>query len=246
VSFREFGVVACDVVRSELERVIGDRDIPLKIMDYALHSVPKTMPENLNEAVSALRRGGCRKVAMGYGLCSNGTVGLRSPGELVVPRCHDCIAMLLGSPARYMEVFSKNPGVMYLSDGWNRNAGDPLSTALMVYAPKMGEKRALKGMAMEIANYKYVCLINNGVGDLKRLRERTRENCRVFNKEYMELKADLSYFQALLDGPYREDDFLVLEEGEEVSAQRFYTPLSPSKEAKIEVSLGSVGSLRSL
>ncbi|MDR2340230.1 MAG: DUF1638 domain-containing protein [Deltaproteobacteria bacterium] len=225
------GVVTCDVVRSEMERAIGNRDIPLKAMDYALHATPKEMPVKLNEAVSAMGASGCPRVALGYGLCSNGTVGVKSEGELVIPRCHDCISMLLGSPERYMEVFNKCPGTYFLSDGWMRNAGDPLSTVELRYAPKMGEKRAMKGMALEIANYKYVCLINNGVGDIRRLRERAKENCLAFKKEFMELPADLSYFEALLDGPpYKASDFIALEAGEPIMDHQFYSPIRPTRE----------------
>jgi hypothetical protein len=231
---KDFGIVCCDVVRSEMERVVGERDIPLKVMDYALHATPKDMPGKLNSAVEELTLAGCSKVALGYGLCSNGTVGVKADAELIVPRCHDCISMLLGSPARYMETFNKCPGTFFLSDGWFRNGGDPLSTVEQRYAPKMGEKKAFKGMSLEIANYKYICLVNNGVGDIKHMRERAKENCLAFKKEYMELDADLSYFEAVLDGPYIDSDFLVLSPGEKVEDYRFYQPITPVKEIKSE------------
>jgi hypothetical protein len=237
------GVVTCDVVRSEIERVIGERDIPLKVMDYALHSTPKEMPAKLNIALQELMKQGCQRAALGYGLCSNGTVGVKTGGELIVPRCHDCISMLLGSPARYMDTFNRYPGTLFLSDGWVRNAGDPLSTVEQRYVPRLGEKRAFKGMSLEIANYKYICLINNGVGDYKFLKERALENCRAFHKEYMELEADLSFFQAMLDGPRKENDFLVLASGEEVMDHQFYTPITPVKETKNVVQLGCLSSL---
>jgi hypothetical protein len=217
-----------------MERAINGRDIPMKVMDYALHATPKEMPGKLNDAVKEMEKRGCSRLALGYGLCSNGTVGVKADGELVVPRCHDCISMLLGSPARYMETFNKYPGTFFLSDGWFRNYGDPLTTVEKRYAPKMGEKKAMKGMSLEIANYKYICLINNGVGDIKLLRERAKENCLVFKKEYLELDADLSYFEALLDGPHVESDFLVLNPGEEVQDHRFYQPISPTKDIQTQ------------
>jgi hypothetical protein len=222
------GVVACDVVKGELERVIGGRgDVELKFMDYALHATPKEMPGKLNDAVEEMRGRGCSRVALAYGLCSNGTAGVKAGCPLVMPRCHDCISMLLGSPARYMEVFTKLPGTYFLSDGWLRNGADPIATVETRYAPKMGEKRAWKGMAMEIANYKYCCLINNGVGDVKLLRERAMANCKAFNKEYIELDADLSYFEALLDGPHDPSGFLVMQPGEAIQDHQFYQPPNP-------------------
>lgn len=233
------GVIACDVVRGELEKVIAGRDIPFMGMDYALHETPKEMPGKLNEAVREMAAKGCRRLAMGYGLCSNGTAGVTTdaPGGLIMPRCHDCISMLLGSPARYMEVFSKYPGTFFLSDGWFRNSGDPLSTVLERYTPKLGVKRAFKGMQMEIAGYNYLCLINNGVGDLDLLRERAHESCRVFKKKYLELEADLSFFEAMVSGPWKESDFLLIEPGEAVKDEQFYDPITPVLETEAVVEL---------
>ncbi|MDR2612312.1 MAG: DUF1638 domain-containing protein [Deltaproteobacteria bacterium] len=217
------GLIACDVVKGEIEAVVDGRDIPLRVMEYALHERPKEMAAPLNRAAGELMDSGCERVGLCYGLCSNGTVGVHSRGWLTVPRCHDCISMLVGSPARYMRLFAENPGTYYITDGWIRNAGDPLSTVEKRYTPRMGEKRALKGMSLELANYRYICLINNGVGDIDLMRARTRENCRAFGKEYAEVEADLSYFRSFVDGPWPGDDFLVLGPGERVTEDLFYS-----------------------
>jgi hypothetical protein len=37
--------------------------------------------------------------------------------ELIIPHCHDCIALFLGSPNRHLEVFRKKPGTYYLTPG---------------------------------------------------------------------------------------------------------------------------------
>ncbi|MDR1082208.1 MAG: DUF1638 domain-containing protein [Deltaproteobacteria bacterium] len=217
------GIVACDVVRDEMAMAIDGRDIPLKILEYALHEKPKEMPGAINRAVEEMTSsGGCQKVALGYGLCSNGTVGVSCSGGLVMPRCHDCISMLLGSPARYMKLFSENPGTMWITDGWIRNGGDPMSTYELRYKPRMGERKAFKGMSMEIANYTNFCLINNGIGDQDELRRMTRESAKFFGKEFREVEADLSYFKAFVEGPWGEDDFLLLGPGDKVDESFFY------------------------
>ena len=218
----ELGVVACDVVKNELLRVCETRGIPVVCLEYALHEKHKDMPEPINEAVKGLLDDGVEKVALGYGLCSNGTVGVSCGKGLVVPRCHDCIAMLLGSPMRYMRMFTEYPCTYFLTVGWIRNAGDPISTVETRYAPKMGEKRAWKGMGLELANYKYFCFVNNGVGDIERLRKRSMENAKAFNKEFFEVEADLSYFERLVDGPRDEAEYLLLGPGEKVSESFFY------------------------
>ena len=57
-------------------------------------------------------------VALGYGLCSNGVVGLTAGScPLVIPRTDDCIALFLGSQAQYLEEFSPRPGTFWLNSG---------------------------------------------------------------------------------------------------------------------------------
>jgi hypothetical protein len=218
------GIIACDVIRQELEQAVDGRDVPMKFLQYALHETPKEMPGAIGAAVDEMLAGGCDRVALGYGLCSNGTVGVAcgGTGGLTIPRCHDCIAMLLGSPARYMRLFTENPGTMWYSDGWVRNCGDPMGTFETRYKPRLGEKKAYKGMCLEIANYTNFCFINNGVGDIEDLRRRTRESAKFFGKEYREIEADLSYFKAFVDGPWPESDFLVLGPGDKVDESAFH------------------------
>jgi hypothetical protein len=216
------GLIACDVVRTELETALGDRPVLSRFLEYSLHSTPALMSGRILESIAELKNEGADRVALGYGLCSNGVVGVGADGGLVMPRCHDCIAMLLGSPKRYFEIFRKYPGTYFLTDGWIRNGGDPLSTVEIRYTPRMGPKNAMRGMSLELHNYKAFCFVNNGVGDTERLRARTRENCRVFEKDYFELESSLDYFKALVDGPHGEDDFLVLSTGQRVSNEFFY------------------------
>ncbi|MDR1082207.1 MAG: DUF1638 domain-containing protein [Deltaproteobacteria bacterium] len=220
----KLGIVACDVIRGEIEMALDGRDIPMKVLEFALHEKPALMPAAVNAAVEELVDSlGCRRIALGYGLCSNGTVGVNcSAGDLTVPRCHDCISMLLGSPARYMRLFAENPGTMWYTDGWIRNGADPLSFYEHRYAPRMGPKKAHKAMSLEIVNYTAFCLINNGVGDVPFLRERVRESAKFFGKEFREVEADLGYFRAFVDGPWPGEDFLVLSPGEKVDASSFY------------------------
>ncbi|MDR1676907.1 MAG: DUF1638 domain-containing protein [Deltaproteobacteria bacterium] len=218
----ELGLVACDVVRTEFEKALAGRPVTTRFLEYSLHSTPNLMSGRIMEALGEFKAQGIRKVLLGYGLCSNGVVGVASEGGLVMPRCHDCIAMLLGSPKRYFEIFRKNPGTYFLTEGWIRNRGDPLSSVEYKYTPRMGEKKALRGMSLELANYKTFCFVNNGVGDREAVRERTKENCKVFKKEYLELESGIDYFANLLDGPHPEEDFLVLPAGERVQNDYFY------------------------
>jgi hypothetical protein len=232
------GLVACDALKNELLRVLGDKDVPRVFMEFALHEKPKDMPAALNKAVKEIRDEGAERVVLGYGLCSNGTTGVSCDAGLCIPRCHDCVSMLLGSPKRYMEMFEGYPGTLFYSDGFVRNTGDLLSVLENKYIPRLGERLAWKGVRLEIANYKYLCLIDNGVGDTEYLRKRVKECAKAFDKEYLELKADLSFFKKLIEGPREEEEFVTLGPGEAVREDFFHRNLR-ERERKLAVSLAS-------
>jgi hypothetical protein len=216
------GIVACDIVKSELEACVTESDVILRFLDYSLHSTPREMLGKITQAVDQIKAQGADRVALGYGLCSNGVVGFVTDAPLVMPRCHDCISMLLGSPKRYFEMFRLHPGTYFLTEGWVRNNADPLSTVEIKYTPRMGAKKALRGMSLELANYKAFCFVDNGVGDADAVKARTKENCEAFKKEYLEVQADLDYFKALVTGPHPEDDFIILPSGQELLNDYFY------------------------
>ena len=69
--------------------------------------------------VDATPEGVYDAILLGYGLCGNGLDGLTARHtRLVLPRAHDCIALLMGSRERYQEYFERNPGTYYRSTGW--------------------------------------------------------------------------------------------------------------------------------
>ncbi len=217
-------VVACSVMRLELEAVVGDRPVDVRYVEQGLHSTPKLMPQRIQEVVDEALAGGAGRVALGYGLCSNGIVGVSGGASpLVVPRCHDCIALLLGSARRYREVFNRYPGTFYLTAGWINECDDPLGAMEGKYTQRLGEKKARRAMELELRNYTHVCYIDNGLGDGEKLKARALENCRAFNKEYLEIKGSLDYFRALVDGPpHPEDDFITIGPDQRLTGDMFY------------------------
>ena len=219
----KMAVVACDIIRLELEAAAAGRDVLLRFLPYSLHSFPSEMSGKINEGVGEVVAEGAETLRLGYGLCSNGVVGVDTQGTpLIMPRCHDCIAMLLGSPKRYFEMFRKHKGTYFLTEGWIRNNADPLSSVEIKYIPRLGEKKAFRGMSLELANYKAFCFVDNGVGDRGKVKARTLENCKAFGKEYMEVESDIEYFKSLIDGPHAEDAFISLAGGEPILNDYFY------------------------
>jgi len=214
-------IVACEVMRAELEAVVCGAAVQFHFLDQGLHRTPKKMAGLIQEKL-ALVSESAKRVVLAYGLCSKGIAGVRSTHQgLVVPRCHDCIALFFGSSQAYCEAFRLRPGTYYLTSGWVTAKKDPLGIIYDDYAPQHGIEDAFWVMGEELKHYTHIALVNTGVGNLEELRSRTRENCRVLKKEYSEIQGSLDYFIKLVHGPYRDEDFIVVPPGHEVTEDMF-------------------------
>lgn len=214
-------LIACRVMEPELEQL--RKEIPgveVHYVEQALHRVPQNMAARVQEEIGRVSdKGGL--VILGYGLCSNGIVGVVAPPQgLVVPRAHDCIALFLGSLERYRSCFSERPGTYYLTPGWVAESRDPLGI-LEEYKKRYGQETAQWVMEEELKNYTHIALINSGVGDLEWLRARAKANAEYFGKQYQEIPGDLSYLRKLLEGPYTEEDFYFIAPGQKVTQERY-------------------------
>jgi hypothetical protein len=180
------------------------------------------MAAQIQEIVDALT-GTVDRIILGYGLCSNGIVGVTARQEqLIVPRCHDCISFFLGSAEAYHQDFRSRPGTYYLTPGWIQEEKDPLHIMRNEYIPRYGEETALWAMREELKHYTHIVLIDNGLVDIAPLRMIARENADYFGLEYLEIKgASLEFFRRLTDGPYSEDVFLLLRPGERIEQEHF-------------------------
>ncbi len=215
-------VIACRVMEPELERVrMGDPSVEMRYIDQGLHRTPQKMAALVQGHVDEVA-GSASQVVIGYGLCSNGIVGViaRSQG-LLVPRCHDCIALFLGSHEAYRKAFEAKPGTYYLTPGWIAEKKDPLGILQEEYTPKYGEETSLWVMEEELKHYTHIAFINTGFGDLESLRARARENAAFFKKAYEEIPGSLDYFVKLVRGPYEEGTFFHLAQGQQITQEMY-------------------------
>ncbi len=209
-------------MKPELERIRHSAlDIEIHYVDQGLHLTPKNMPEVLHEKIQEV--GYATRIILGYGLCGNGIVGLASENmPLVIPRCHDCLALFLGSQATYTKMLFARPGTLYLTSGTFADRKDPLTRLEEAYVPRVGRKKAVWAMKTELRNYTHIALINSGGADVEAHRARTLENAAFFEKRYEEIHVGLEYFEKLLLGPYTDEDFFILKAGEKVTQEMFF------------------------
>jgi hypothetical protein len=218
-------VIACRVMEPELTQVIahegeGDGGLEILYLEQLLHRTPGKLLRLVQEKIDQVAQTASR-IVLGYGLCSNGVVGVTARQQgLIIPRCHDCIALFLGSPERYQEVFRSTPGTYYLTPGWIAEKQDPLGL-IEEQVPRYGRETARWIIEEELKHYTHIALINTGVREIGSFRARARENATVLNKQYVEINGDLEYFRKLIHGPYPAETFLRLRLGELFTQEMF-------------------------
>ena len=214
-------VIACQVMQAELETAAQGLEVVFHFLDQGLHRTPNRMPGLIQAEIDRIPPDE-GPVILGYGLCSNGLVGVKAgPQGLVVPLAHDCLAFFMGSHAEYKRRFDMRPGTYYLTQGWLACGKDPLGCMREDYEPRLGPERAEWCMREEIKHYTHISLIDTTVGDLEALRKRTRENCAFFEKQYEEIPGSLDFFRKLLRGPHAPEEFLLLKPGQTVAQNMF-------------------------
>ena len=215
-------VIACRIMQPEMEALRSeDKSVELRYLDQSLHRTPDRMPGLLQEQIDEVEKY-ASKIILGYGLCSNGIVGVTAPEQgLYVPKAHDCITLFLGSRAQYDKTFHEKPGTYYLTPGWVAEKKDPLGQMENEYIPKLGREMAEWGIKEELKHYTHIALIDTQVVNLAPLRQRAMQNAQFLDKKYEEISGALDFFKKILFGPYDNGDFLFLKQGETISQQPF-------------------------
>ncbi|MFP3859426.1 MAG: DUF1638 domain-containing protein [Bacteroidales bacterium] len=215
-------VIACRSIKPELERMKeGEENLKVKYLPQNLHRTPDKLREMLQNVINKFEKESDIMV-LGYGLCSNGIVGVRAPQQgLYIPRTHDCIAFYLGSRENYKNIFGKHPGTYHLTKSWIDNKKDPLGLVENEYTERVGRELAEETMKAEIKNYEFISYVNTNVGDDEKYRKRARENADFFNKKFIEYNGSADYFKKIIYGPYDTQDFVFVKPNDKVNQKEF-------------------------
>jgi len=218
--FRHPHLIACEVFRDEFDAV-APPDLARTYLPQGLHRTPGKMPAAVQEVIDKLPPE-VGLVILGYGLCSNGIVGVAArSASVLAPKVHDCIALLLGSRERYEAEVADCPGTYYITAGWAKYGRTSLTAYKEEYLPKYGEEDA-RYIAHEcLKHYKRVALINHGAGDMAVGRAHAQEFAETFGMTCVEIPGSLDYLRRLVQGPWDDTDFLVLPPGTSISAEPY-------------------------
>ncbi|HEY5583338.1 MAG TPA: DUF1638 domain-containing protein, partial [Ruminiclostridium sp.] len=152
-------IIACDVLNREISYLASQSKhfTDVTFLNQGLHNTPDKLREMVQAEVDKANGefpynyyDTCPNydyIIIGYGLCSNGIVGLSSKSiPMVIPRAHDCITFLMGSKEKYKSNFAKYPGTYWFSSGWIERGWQPselrYATLVEDYTQRYGEDNA--------------------------------------------------------------------------------------------------------
>jgi hypothetical protein len=211
-------IISCEVLRNEVEAV--NPGYELEFFEGALHDHPDKLRAEVQERIAATP--GERDILLCCGRCSNGTVGLEAgPHRLVLPAVDDCISLLLGSRARYLEEHGGQPGTYYYTRGWVDFISDPYKEYLAMI-PKWGEEKSAYVARLILQNYTRVAVIDiPGVPGLEDAMPYLTTVSEFYELPLEHLSGSLRYLKKLMGGP-RDAEFIVVEPGDTLDESRFW------------------------
>jgi len=222
--------ITCKVLQREayLCASRSPNTVDVVLLPQGLHNEPDKLRSTLQQALDCTTDVQDRPYdasVLGYGLCSNGVVGIEARITTVLARGHDCITLLLGSKERYSSYFDSHRGIYWYSPGWIENSTQPgrerYEDARRYYVEKFGPENADYLMEMEqgwIREYAWATYVDWGFADSERHKSYTRECARFLGWSYDELEGDQNLMQRLVDGEWDDESFLVLQPGQRIAA----------------------------
>ena len=222
-------LIACKVLQREAYHCAARSKnvVDIVLMEQGLHDEPDRLRQEVQKALERTHDIQGRPYdasLLGYGLCSNGIVGLSAEIPIVVPRGHDCITVLLGSKDRYQEYFDTHRGIYWYSPGWIEAGKQPsrerYDKVLQEYTEKYGQDNATYLMEVEqtwMKEYEWTTFIDWGLIDADGYRAFTKDCAAFLGWKYDELEGDPGLMQRFVDGAWNEDEFLIVEPGRKIA-----------------------------
>jgi hypothetical protein len=214
VNLERCKLIACAAVIDEMLPFIPSR-MSHEVLDFGLHTNPKSLKRALQNAIDSSPTD-IETILLGYGLCSQAVVGLRSGSRtLIIPRVDDCIAIFLGSAVEYQRQYRSVPGTYYLTKGWIEFGDTPFSE-YDILLKRYGEQIAQRIINQILKNYTRLAFISTGNNELEHYREHARIMAERFGLCYEEIQGSDVIIKMMLYGSWN-DEFVIIPPGKTVS-----------------------------
>lgn len=224
-------IIACPSVQPELEMLAAQAGskIALRFLEMGLHErSTQALRTALQAAINETKNADA--VALGYGLCNRGVIGLQARDlPVIIPRVHDCIGLLLGSRKRYVTELEKEPGSFFQSPGWLKAARD-VRQPEFTFNPNanLSRKRLVQRYGKEAAaylmqqfeafsrRYRRLAFIATPVPVIDKWERQAIDIATKQEWDYVRLDGDISWLQRLISGTWNDSEFLTVLPGQRV------------------------------
>lgn len=228
-----YKLICCEVFLREACFAISlsPHTVDPEFTEKAAHDMPNQLKELLQEKINKAEECGYYDaILLGFGLCGNGTVGLKSSKvPLIIPRAHDCCTIFLGSREKFLEYFRDNLSAEWTSAGYMERGES--------YTRETDTTKML-GLDMEYEKYvelygednaKYLWEILHPAPVSDELTyidtpetthlnfiEKIKEEAQGSNKKLRILPGNTRMIHKLIMGDWDEKDFLIVMPGKEI------------------------------
>ena len=231
---KRFKLISCNVLFREVSLIAAQSEnfIDATFLRQGLHDTPEILQKTLQAEIDRIDSGDdiytfharynnwdFDAILLGYGLCSNGIVGIHSKKyPIVIPRAHDCITLFLGSKEKYADYFGKNSGTFWYNASWIENSPTPSEQTekemLEVYAEKYGDENAEFLVSTELTgNYSQCAFIRWDELPFPQYEKYTQDAAEYFGWEYDLVEGDSDLMRDFLNGNWSDERFLIIPPG---------------------------------
>jgi hypothetical protein len=185
------GVIACDMIKMELEKLLPDFPEVTEIvwLESALHVYPERMKQTIIERMNEMK-GAVDVIFLGYGYCQS-LKGIEAEVDIpvILPQHDDCLAILL-TPERYAEEKKIECGTWFMTPGWAEIGAELVIKELHLERARKYGKDPMEMAKRLFTHYRRGLYIDTGVGNEEHFQERAAQFCRDFDLVLEKTSAD--------------------------------------------------------
>ena len=224
-------LICCDVFARLAYAAIAraERVVDAEFLPMLSHTEPSKLRSMLQQRIDNTDPAVYGKLLLGYCLCGNATAGLSFPVPAVMPRAHDCCAVFMGSQSRFLAEFGDGLSTRWCTCGYyERGRYDSFfedgffntNPEYIKLAQEYGEDNAeyvwhTLHPAPETSESVYIRIDGYEYGGTEALYRKETESA---GKTLRTIQGDASWFFRLVNGPWDNEGFLLINPGKSVEA----------------------------
>ncbi len=218
MSYGKIELIACRMTEDEIRAIYEKNALsyPITYVPEKLHIHPEKLREHLKELIE---QSTADTILFSIAQCGGATVGLSSKkATLVIPRCGDCIDLLLSSPDGETD---RSADSSYYTASWLRYGND-FDDAYEEYIREYGQDNADYIIKTMYQNYRSFDLIDTGTYSVEELRPKVEEKANFVGCSVGVRKGPLHLLEELMTLHFTEENFLILPPGKMSTEEMFF------------------------